>query len=115
MHKISKKNHYERLSVPRDASSSLIAKAYREIAAVYHPDSGLYAEDNGQKLSDSHLEIFKLITESYNVLRDEDRRRAYDKSLPKDYKDDTWTDLSKSTSAQNNAQKNTRKSGKLIS
>lgn len=44
MHPIAKKNHYQRLNVAFDAPLAQITQAYREIAAVYHPDSGLYSE-----------------------------------------------------------------------
>ncbi|MGH7674682.1 MAG: molecular chaperone DnaJ [Gemmatimonadales bacterium] len=62
---------YGVLGVPRDASEADIKKAYRRLAMQYHPDRN--AGDHGAE------ERFKEITEAYEVLRDADRRAAYDR------------------------------------
>jgi len=62
---------YEVLGVPRDASAADIKKAYRRLAMQFHPDRN--AGDHGAE------ERFKEITEAYEVLRDADKRAAYDR------------------------------------
>src|SRR3954454_18444296 len=62
---------YERLGVARTASDDEIKKAYRKLAMTYHPD-----RNNGAKEAE---ERFKEITEAYDVLRDAQKRAAYDR------------------------------------
>jgi molecular chaperone DnaJ len=62
---------YSVLGVARDASDDDIKKAYRKLAMQYHPD-----RNNGSKDAE---EKFKEITEAYDVLRDADKRAAYDR------------------------------------
>jgi molecular chaperone DnaJ len=62
---------YERLGVARGASDDDIKKAYRKLAMTYHPD-----RNNGSKEAE---ERFKEITEAYDVLRDAQKRAAYDR------------------------------------
>src|SRR5690349_22037078 len=62
---------YERLGVARTASDDEIKKAYRKLAMTYHPD-----RNNGSKEAE---ERFKEITEAYDVLRDAQKRAAYDR------------------------------------
>lgn len=63
------KNYYEILGVKKDASADAIKKAYRTLARKYHPDVN---KDKGAE------EKFKEITEAYEVLSDEKKRKAYD-------------------------------------
>ncbi len=63
------KNYYEILGVKKDASTDAIKKAYRTLARKYHPDVN---KDKGAE------EKFKEITEAYEVLSDEKKRKAYD-------------------------------------
>ena len=62
---------YETLGVPRTASDEDIKQAYRKLAMRYHPD-----RNNGSKDSE---EQFKQVTEAYDVLRDPQKRAAFDR------------------------------------
>jgi molecular chaperone DnaJ len=62
---------YSVLGVQRAASDDEIKKAYRKLAMQYHPD-----RNNG---SGEAEEKFKEITEAYDVLRDPNKRAAYDR------------------------------------
>ena len=66
-----KQDFYVVLGVQRDAGEADIKKAYRKLAMECHPD-----RNNGDKASE---EKFKLVTEAYEVLRDPDKRAAYDR------------------------------------
>src|SRR5919109_3565068 len=62
---------YDKLGVSRTASDDEIKKAYRKLAMKYHPD-----RNNGSKEAE---EKFKDITEAYGVLRNPEKRAAYDR------------------------------------
>jgi len=62
---------YAVLGVPRDASDDEVKKAYRRLAMQWHPDRNNGAKDAEEK--------FKEITEAYDVLRDPQKRAAYDR------------------------------------
>jgi molecular chaperone DnaJ len=62
---------YAVLGVSRVASDEDIKKAYRKLAMTYHPD-----RNNGSKEAE---ERFKELTEAYDVLRDAQKRAAYDR------------------------------------
>lgn len=64
------RDYYEILGVPRDADPDRIKKAYRKLAMRYHPDRS--EEPDAE-------ERFKEVTEAYEVLRDEKKRRVYDR------------------------------------
>ncbi|CEA17096.1 MAG TPA: molecular chaperone DnaJ [Fermentimonas caenicola] len=65
-----KRDYYEVLEVPRNASAEEIKKAYRKKAIQYHPD-----KNPGDKASE---EKFKEAAEAYEVLSDENKRARYD-------------------------------------
>jgi molecular chaperone DnaJ len=65
-----KRDYYEVLDVPRDASVEDIKKAFRKLAFQYHPDRN---HDAGAS------DKFKEINEAYEVLSDTDKRSAYDR------------------------------------
>jgi curved DNA-binding protein len=64
------RDYYDALGVPRDASADDIRSAYRKLARQYHPDVNKEPEAEDR---------FKQISEAYEVLRDEDKRRRYDR------------------------------------
>lgn len=68
---MNKKDYYEILGVPRDASSSELKKAYRRLAVQHHPD-----RNPGNKKSE---ESFKEAAEAYSVLSDANQRAKYDR------------------------------------
>ncbi|MEP6767019.1 MAG: DnaJ domain-containing protein, partial [Gemmatimonadaceae bacterium] len=62
---------YAVLSVPRDASDDDIKQSYRKLAMQWHPDRNGGSKDAEEK--------FKTLTEAYDVLRDPQKRAAYDR------------------------------------
>jgi molecular chaperone DnaJ len=68
---MSKRCYYETLSVSRTANDGELKTAYRKLAMQWHPD-----RNPGDKDSESK---FKEINEAYDVLKDGDRRAAYDR------------------------------------
>ena len=64
-------DYYELLGVSRDASEADLKKAYRKLAVKYHPD-----KNPGDAAAEAK---FKEISEAYDVLKDADKRAAYDR------------------------------------
>src|SRR5512144_2101908 len=68
---MAKEDYYRVLGVERDASTEELKKAYRKLALRYHPD-----RNPGDKEAEHR---FKEINEAYEVLRDDQKRAAYDR------------------------------------
>ena len=67
---MAKRDYYDVLGVSSSASASEIKKAYRKLAKKYHPDTNAGNKEAEQK--------FKEVTEAYNVLSDEEKKKMYD-------------------------------------
>jgi molecular chaperone DnaJ len=65
----TKRDYYEVLGVPRDASDEEIKRSYRRAAQRHHPDIDS---------SDGAEARFKELNEAYRILSDRQRRTAYD-------------------------------------
>ena len=65
----NKRDYYEVLGVEKNAAEDQIKKAFRKLAAKYHPDVNHEADAE---------EKFKEINEAYEVLSDADKRARYD-------------------------------------
>jgi molecular chaperone DnaJ len=68
---MAKQDYYDCLGVSRDADAAELKKVYRKLAMQYHPD---------RNPDDAEAEKrFKEVSEAYEVLKDEDKRAAYDR------------------------------------
>mgnify|MGYP004421253915 CR=1 FL=1 len=66
----AKRDYYETLGIDKKSDKAAIKRAYRKLAKKYHPDTNA---------GDAHAEeMFKDVTEAYNVLSDEKKRKLYD-------------------------------------
>jgi molecular chaperone DnaJ len=68
---MAKEDYYRVLGVERDASKDDLKKAYRKLALQCHPDRNPGDKDAERR--------FKEINEAYEVLRDDQKRAAYDR------------------------------------
>src|SRR5438270_13124651 len=66
----TKRDYYEILGVPKNASDEEIKKAYRKLAMKFHPD-----RNEGDKSAEAK---FKEAKEAYEMLSDAQKRSAYD-------------------------------------
>jgi len=64
-------DYYKILNIEKTASQDDIKRAYRKLALLYHPDK------NPDNREESEIK-FKKISEAYEILSDETRRRNYD-------------------------------------
>uniref|UniRef100_A0A6P4EFT4 DnaJ homolog l(2)tid, mitochondrial n=1 Tax=Drosophila rhopaloa TaxID=1041015 RepID=A0A6P4EFT4_DRORH len=64
------KDYYKTLGVAKNSNGKDIKKAYYQLAKKYHPDTNKEDPDAGRK--------FQEVSEAYEVLSDEQKRREYD-------------------------------------
>lgn len=69
---MNNKTYYEVMGLSPEASEKEIKMAYRRLARKYHPD--LNKEPGAE-------EQFKSLGEAYEILKDQDKRKAYDQAL----------------------------------
>src|SRR5271155_5509725 len=68
---MAKQDYYATLGVARDASGEDLKRAYRKLAMKFHPD-----RNPGDKQAEAR---FKEVNEAYDVLKDDQKRGAYDR------------------------------------
>jgi molecular chaperone DnaJ len=68
---MAKRDYYEILGVPKNASADEVKKSYRKVAMQFHPD-----RNPGDKAAE---EKFKEAAEAYEILSDQDKRAQYDR------------------------------------
>ena len=69
---MAKKDYYDTLGVPKNASDEDIKKAYRKLAMKHHPDRN---QGDSGKAAEAK---FKEAKEAYEMLSDSSKRAAYD-------------------------------------
>ena len=72
MANVESDDYYEVLGVSRDANEEQIKKAYRKLAIKWHPDKNPNNKEQAE-------EMFKRISEAYDVLSNQEKRLVYDK------------------------------------
>lgn len=68
---MAKQDYYATLGVDRSASADEMKRAYRKLAMQYHPDRNPGNQEAEKK--------FKELNEAYDVLKDDQKRAAYDR------------------------------------
>ncbi len=68
----TKRDFYDILGVPKNASDDEIKKAYRKLAMKHHPD-----RNQGDAAKEAEVK-FKECKEAYEILSDPQKRAAYD-------------------------------------
>src|ERR1700747_3235193 len=68
---MAKRDYYDVLGVSKSADADELKRAYRKLAMQFHPD-----RNPGDKTAEQK---FKDLSEAYDVLKDEQKRAAYDR------------------------------------
>ena len=69
------KNYYDELQISKTASKEVIEKVYKVLAKKYHPDTTQEIDKHAAE------EKFKIISEAYEILSDDEKRKQYDLEL----------------------------------
>lgn len=69
------RNYYDDLEINKNASQEVIEKVYKVLAKKYHPDT---TQEPDKQLAE---EKFKMISEAYETLSNEEKRKKYDMEL----------------------------------
>ena len=72
-------DHYAALGLGSDASLADIKKAFRQKAALFHPDRNTAADASAR---------FRAVQQAYDVLSDPDKRQVYDDNRRRNLLDD---------------------------
>jgi DnaJ-class molecular chaperone len=72
-------DYYQILNLPQEASGPQVRQSYYALSRALHPDKFFHITDNELKAAVS--KIFKRVTESYTVLKDDARRQQYTKDI----------------------------------
>ena len=72
-------DYYKTLGVSRNATDAELQKAYRKLAAKFHPDRHA---DEDEKKRNQAKQKFQKIQQAYDVLSDGEKRRMYDQMGP---------------------------------
>ncbi len=78
---LKEQNNYEILGVKENTTEAEIKKAYFRLAKEYHPDRHLNLKEASSDMKNKLEALFARITEAYNILIDEEKKREYDTSL----------------------------------
>lgn len=71
------KNYYDELEISKTASKEVIERVYKVLAKKYHPDTTQEADKSASE------EKFKIISQAYEVLSNDEKRKKYDLELEK--------------------------------
>ena len=71
--------YYKTLNVSTKATQKEIKESYYSLAKKLHPDSQL--KEDSTNFPEHQQEHFKLVTEAYQVLGNEERRKEYDQTI----------------------------------
>ena len=69
------KNYYDELEINKNASKEVIEKVYKVLAKKYHPDTTKEIDKIAAE------EKFKIISEAYEILSNDEKRKKYDLEL----------------------------------
>ena len=81
------KNYYDELEVSKTASKEVLERVYKVLAKKYHPDT---TQELDKQTAE---EKFKRISEAYEVLSDDIKRRKYDQELNQSTSNISYEDL----------------------
>jgi len=73
-------HYYDMLGIAPQAGLAEIRRVYYQLVASYHPDQ--HREVDDREIIELLSDIFGLLTEAYETLRNKDRRKKYDRTIP---------------------------------